>query len=455
MNDDPEIEPSDPEDSDAWALEQYLAPVPDVVDLVVEAATMESVFAAQRLLRIDVMRRELLADAAGRGLGVTDIVERSIRLELAAAMRVTEYAAGRMIAHAEALVHRYPAALDSLAGGRITPKHAEILIDAVDQLDPALREQVAVRAVALAEAEPVGTFRRALHALTETVQAATLEQRYQKAVQTRRVFVERGHDGMGLLLLPAPLVELHAIHGRATAIAKTIAGHDGDTRTLDQIRADIVCDLLIDGTTGHLPADARGIRATVVVTVPVLALLHDETAKTADPPVVEGIGPIPPSRARELCGGDTGWMRVLTHPETGMVLSVGREAYRPPAVTAQTHQMACRPVHGPRLRDARLPLRGRPQHPLAARRPHLPREQRPVLQEPPHHPPSRRLDHPATRRHRRRHRMDLTHRPHLHRQTRTTRPRLPPHRATGRRIRRTLLTESPVLDQKNLVVSMN
>ncbi len=113
-----------------------LAPVPDVVDLVVEAATMESVFAAQRLLRIDVMRRELLADAAGRGLGVTDIVERSIRLELAAAMRVTEYAAGRMIAHAEALVHRYPAALDSLAGGRITPKHAEILIDAVDAARP-------------------------------------------------------------------------------------------------------------------------------------------------------------------------------------------------------------------------------------------------------------------------------------------------------------------------------
>ena len=43
---------------------------------------------------------------------------------------------------------------------------------------------------------------------------------------------------------------------------------------------------------------------------------------------LEGIGPIPVSRARELCGGDTSWMRVLTHPETGMVLSVGRDLYR-------------------------------------------------------------------------------------------------------------------------------
>ena len=49
-----------------------------------------------------------------------------------------------------------------------------------------------------------------------------------------------------------------------------------------------------------------------------------------DPPVVEGIGPIPLDRARELCGGADGWTRVLTHPETGMVLSVGREKYRPP-----------------------------------------------------------------------------------------------------------------------------
>ena len=69
------------------------------------------------------------------GWGSTEVIERGIRLELATAMRVTEYAAGRMITLADALVHRYPAVLESLAGGRITLKHAEILVDAVDRAD--------------------------------------------------------------------------------------------------------------------------------------------------------------------------------------------------------------------------------------------------------------------------------------------------------------------------------
>ena len=67
-------------------------------------------------------------------------IERGIRLELATALRVTEYAAGRMITLADAFVHRYPAVLESLAGGRITLKHAEILVDAVDELMPDLRD---------------------------------------------------------------------------------------------------------------------------------------------------------------------------------------------------------------------------------------------------------------------------------------------------------------------------
>lgn len=81
---------------------------------------MMSVLTAQRLARIHAMRRERLAETAGRGAGVLDIVERSIRLELASAMRITEYAAGRLIMQAEALTQRYPEALESLTGGRIT-----------------------------------------------------------------------------------------------------------------------------------------------------------------------------------------------------------------------------------------------------------------------------------------------------------------------------------------------
>ena len=88
------------------------------------------------------------------------------------------------------------------------------------------------------------------------------------------------------------------------------------------------CDLLIDGTVAQHPKAARGIRATVVVTVPALALLGVEGV--TDPAEVEGVGPIPIETARELAGNASGWMRVLTHPETGAVVSVGRTRYRPP-----------------------------------------------------------------------------------------------------------------------------
>lgn len=261
-----DFDPPDPDDPvvDGSEFAEWMSP-PDVVDLVLESATMESVFAAQRLIRIDAMRRELLVEAEGRGTGVRDIVERSIRLELAAAMRITEYAAERMIRQADALVHRYPGALDSLAGGRTTTKHAEILVDQVDQLMPELREQVTARAVELAETEPVGTFRRALRALIETVQAPTLQERYDQAVKTRRVVVEPGFDAMGTLMLFAPLVELHAIFARTTAIAKPSPRSSRTrktTRLEPWIRSAPTCSAISSSTgspTRHRPKPAVSV----------------------------------------------------------------------------------------------------------------------------------------------------------------------------------------------------
>jgi hypothetical protein len=308
------------------------APIPDAVDLVVEVAAMTAIFAAQRHIRIDAMRREALADAARGGRVLTDVVERSVRLELAAALRVTEHVAQTMIVLAEALVHRYPQVLESLAGARMTERHAEILVEAVELVEPHLRDRVLLAALGLAETESVGSFRRAMRKLVDSVRVATLPERHEEALQARRVVVEPADDGMAWLSAYLPAVEARAIHGRVTAIAKVLGAREQETRSLDQLRADVLGDLLIEGETGVHPAEARGIRATVAVTVPALALLDDvRGVEGGGSATVEGVGPIPLERARELCGGAEGWMRILTHPETGMVLSVGREQYRPPS----------------------------------------------------------------------------------------------------------------------------
>ncbi|WP_240642274.1 HNH endonuclease signature motif containing protein [Microbacterium sulfonylureivorans] len=322
---------------------EWLADVlhaPDDVSLVTEVADMMSVFAAQRLVRIHAMRRNALDEARMYGGAVAAVVERSVRLELAAALRVTENAAAGLVAMAESLVHRYPAALESLGRARMTERHAEILVDALDPIEPEVRARVTDRAIALAEELAIGAFRRALRALIDVERSATLAERHERALGQRRVVVEPADDGMAWIHALLPAVEARAIHGRLTAIAKALGDGDDD-RTLDQRRADVFGDLLVDGETTALAPEARGIRATVAVTVPVMSLLDHaggpgrsaggvDASTACGPAVVEGVGPIPAARARELCGGADGWMRILTHPETGVVLSVGRDQYRPP-----------------------------------------------------------------------------------------------------------------------------
>ena len=178
------------------------------------------------------------------------------------------------------------------------------------------------------------------------------------------------------------------------------------------------CDTLIDGVTDTLPAEARGIRATVFVTVPALALLDDARDDGRHGvATVEGVGPISMTRARELCGGADGWMRVLTHPETGIVLSVGRTRYRPPADLRRLVRWRAETCLGPgcNIPAARCEI----DHTIAWEHggDHLAHEPRPALQRPSHRETPRRLARGTDPRQRRRDPVDLPHRPAIPRRT--------------------------------------
>ena len=322
---------------------------PDAVALVMEVADLEAVFAAQRLARIDHLRREALDDVTRYGGGSRELIERSVRLELATALRITESQAGMLLYRAEVLVHDFPSVWDSLAHARMTERHATIIVDELAPLDREVAGRLVENVRELAESLAVGPFRRALRRLIDRELAPTLSVRHEHAIRRRRVVIEPDADGMSWLHALLPSVEAHAIQARLTAMGKVLlgaradgtsgdrpggvtphGGSAGDERSLDEVRADVLCDLLIDGVTPAHPSEVRGIRPTVVVTVPALALLGASDAGAQEPAVVEGIGPIPMERARELAGAATSWIRVLTHPETGVVVSVGRTRYRPP-----------------------------------------------------------------------------------------------------------------------------
>jgi len=332
------IEPSSEEflesdrflEGDDWFEADAAAAGRDGLDAVLDVSTLMSVFAAQRFQRVEGLRREAMDEAAVFRGKTTEILMRSLRLELATALQITEHIAERMLTTADGLVNRYPVMLDALSHARTTERHADVFVELVDTVEPELRDQVVPLAVDLATTHPLGSFRRLLRKLVDTVRAATLSERHAEALRERRVVVQPAEDGMSWVMLYTSAVKAHAIQHRATATAKILAGQEGEERSLDELRADVVVDLLVDGEIDTTPNSVRGIRATVAVTVPVLSLLDDEHAKTI-PAVVEGLGPIPIEQARELCGSADGWMRVLTHPETGMVLSVGRDQYRPPS----------------------------------------------------------------------------------------------------------------------------
>ncbi|MET0812186.1 MAG: DUF222 domain-containing protein, partial [Microbacterium sp.] len=172
-------------------IDMLEAEPPDAVDRVVEVAGMVAVFAAERLLSI----AHLQADARRRGPGMsTEIRDRSVRLELASALRITEYAAGELLALADAVVHRFPVVYDSLHQGQITERHAQILTSIVDTVELSHRGAVLERGLALALEHPVGTFRRLLSSLVETIRAATLDERYAESLSHRRVVIEAADE---------------------------------------------------------------------------------------------------------------------------------------------------------------------------------------------------------------------------------------------------------------------
>ncbi|GGM60487.1 HNH endonuclease signature motif containing protein [Microbacterium saperdae] len=96
-----------------------------------------------------------------------------------------------------------------------------------------------------------------------------------------------------------------------------------DTRTMDQVRTDLLTDLLLAAD----PSEAAGagidqVRAHIQVTVAATTLLGADDR----PAELDGFGPIDPDIARDLAGRNGGWSRLFLDP-AGMVVET--DTYSP------------------------------------------------------------------------------------------------------------------------------
>jgi hypothetical protein len=260
------------------------------------------------------------------------IARRTIVTETACLTRTAERTIERQLDEARFLYSFAPATFNALAAGEISYRHATVLLDQLrtipDEQQAAFEEHV----LPVAKTLPVGRFRDKARRLRERLHPDSIVVRTRNALADRRTYWEPAHDGMGWLHWYGTAEQTKAacdrISGLAASLRKlgdpTPAG-DGDgpsSRTLDQLRADVTAGLLLDGVT---PTGlGAGIRGTVMVTVPVMTLLGlDE-----EPATLEGYGPISPEAARQIVGDASSFTRVLTHPESGVVLSVGNQQYK-------------------------------------------------------------------------------------------------------------------------------
>ncbi|TFC44683.1 HNH endonuclease [Cryobacterium shii] len=285
--------------------------------------------AAKRADMIDEARRFSEANAANTPRRANsrwdphEIAHREFSSELACTLRIPEPTAENLIAESRALVEDLPGTLAALHAGEISYQHAQAVIGQACSVPadalPAFEQSLLPAARTLTAAK----LKHQARMLRERLHPESIAARKEKSFSERTSWLQAETDGMATLSLTTSTETVHAIFNRANDTARSLQGPE-EKRSLTQLRTDVLSDLLIDGVT---PAGlAAGIRATVQITVPVLTLL----GRSEEPGYLENYGPIDPDTARDLASRAPSFTRILIHPETGIVLSVGRHSYKVP-----------------------------------------------------------------------------------------------------------------------------
>ncbi|WP_136055602.1 HNH endonuclease signature motif containing protein [Microbacterium sp. K24] len=328
------------------ATDSQMAMLADLVESLAAAeATLSSMQAARDGLLALAGRLAVDIAQEGRHPDGGDMTIRSVAAEIGAIQRVSDRTVERRMSDASWLVDRFPLVWHAQGAGRISAAHSRVIVDAGAHLDDAAdREAYAAEVLEVAAVESPNRLRRIARRIAEKYQKRTVTERHRDAREKRRVWMKDGEDGMAELGMHGPAALVHGMFDRLSQMAHTHKEQNAkaakqtdsvrDERTIDQLRADLLADLVLTGTpAGHDTEDGLlgQIHARVEVTVPASSLMTGETTSAAghcSPPAeLDGSIPIDAWTARFFAGIVAGWDRVFTHPSSGATLAVDR--YRP------------------------------------------------------------------------------------------------------------------------------
>lgn len=354
---------------------------------------------AQRQLRgrMDAELLDLFAEAldayviSGPGSG-GQLAFRALRLEMSLAAGLGEQATERLLNTAWAATVQYPSTLAELRSGGVLLDHVHVIIDAGGVLvtghpdDERRRAAYERDVLEYAREETANRLRPIAKRLAAEHAEATLDEQHEEALRQRSVRVVDADAGMADLIAHLPAEEAYAIKDRLTRIALETANAEGagaeaagaeaagaeaataergvepdaggvepdaggasaaraeaPPRSRDEVRADALCDLLLD-RPGVTATVGQRVRAQIQVVVPAGSLSVDGPSQSVGSSrgVAElvGYGPISDTAAVAIAAEAEAWERIIAGVD-GEVLAVDR--YRP--TPQMRRRLAARDLH--------------------------------------------------------------------------------------------------------------
>ncbi|WP_372697869.1 DUF222 domain-containing protein [Arthrobacter sp. JSM 101049] len=352
----------------------------------------------------------------------------SAAMEIALVASLSQGQAHRLLGQADTLVSDTPEVLEALTLGRIGASHVQRILEHTRHIvpetpalpprdaDASVREEwereVAARAaqarvdrrdfgadmLAIAPGKSPSQLRSRGQQVLEKYYGLSFTKRSRTALRDRRITVDEASDGMAWLSGYLPTASCHAIYSKIDGMARLLkadpdsaaavaqaareAGNDAapgtpadnpnEQRTMDQLRADVLIDTVLNGPRGQ---GLESVNAEVFVTVPSTLFpgtpggpvaadgtpVDGESSRSNDGadaatggqapiattltapgglsvgelepgaavPSLLGGGPIDQISATRLMAAARTWWRVITDPVTGAIVEFGQTRYRP------------------------------------------------------------------------------------------------------------------------------
>lgn len=303
---------------------------------------------AARQRQVSHVQAELFRDMVELGFtppsGPGDCAVRSERFsehtaeEVRCALVWTRRAAETTVDYAFEMMVRFPAVGGALSDGVIDLPRAKSIIDGVGGLDEGEATAVVDRILPTASGLTTGQIRSRVGRLCIDADPDAAKKRYESGIEDRRVFGRGRPDGTADLCgenLETDRVA--AVLARIDETARRLRSQ-GDSRTIDQIKADLFLGLLEGNYTDSGEADRRVPLVDIRVGLETLIGLSEGAAD------IVGWGPVIADIARRALRRqpDGTWRVAVTDPDTGAVLWDGTTRRRPTA-TQKRHVEARQP----------------------------------------------------------------------------------------------------------------